>query len=315
MPLRSSTLPDREVLICKRLRQLRLDLKWGMPDFAEAVGIPRDRLASYEYARAPVRYTLARAVCERFNVNASWLATGVGSRFPYTHLPELAKLQLGEKTLFSEVYDSLLADVHLDLYPDPDAKSSSSGCRVPPTAEGRVAACRFIGDHVWDWFARTPDDKVNDLLDQLVAEGEQIVRSFGSGASEQMMGMMEAARIRSLEVLSSNRIFLEAVSNAKIHLDALDAVVLNRGMSKQKGSIWEKVRARLVAVTQTPTSKAQLAKRLGVTAGAVSQWRTGASRPDAENTLRLLDWIISAESGDHSDSKDTCPKPPTRSRE
>jgi transcriptional regulator with XRE-family HTH domain len=58
---------------------------------------------------------------------------------------------------------------------------------------------------------------------------------------------------------------------------------------------WEDLRIRLVSATQSRAAKKHLATGLGVTLAAISQWRSGASAPTADKTLRLLRWVEQSE--------------------
>lgn len=54
---------------------------------------------------------------------------------------------------------------------------------------------------------------------------------------------------------------------------------------------WEELRTILVARTDSAEAKADLARYLGVSLAAVSQWRSGASAPTADNALKILAWV------------------------
>jgi transcriptional regulator with XRE-family HTH domain len=54
---------------------------------------------------------------------------------------------------------------------------------------------------------------------------------------------------------------------------------------------WDDLRQILVFETQSREAKLALARRLGVSLSAVSQWRSGASAPTADNALQILRWI------------------------
>ena len=62
----NSSLPLREREICARLREARIGLRLTQEEFANQVGIERERLASYEDARAPLRTELALRICQQF---------------------------------------------------------------------------------------------------------------------------------------------------------------------------------------------------------------------------------------------------------
>ncbi len=74
---------DEEVRICGRLRQVREQSQKRQAEFARELGISRVRLASYEYAKAPVRYEIGKQICYRLNINQRWLATGRLPLQPY----------------------------------------------------------------------------------------------------------------------------------------------------------------------------------------------------------------------------------------
>jgi len=103
-----SKLPKREEEICVRLREIRNGMKWKQSDFALEFGITRERLASYEYARAPLRYDFGSKVCARFGVSQRWLATGKKPQSPNFKISQALEKAIPARKLFSEVYDSLL---------------------------------------------------------------------------------------------------------------------------------------------------------------------------------------------------------------
>jgi len=71
-----SKLTDRQKQICRRLRQVRERLGLTQEKVAAQVGITRERLLIYEYARAPLRFDLALRFCRQLVISEEWLATG-----------------------------------------------------------------------------------------------------------------------------------------------------------------------------------------------------------------------------------------------
>lgn len=69
-------LDKRRGEVAARLRQAREFLRLTQIDFASQVSISRERLASYEDGRAPLRMDIALRVCRQFFVSEFWLATG-----------------------------------------------------------------------------------------------------------------------------------------------------------------------------------------------------------------------------------------------
>jgi transcriptional regulator with XRE-family HTH domain len=80
MPRRSSMLgsklPPRELKICQRVREAREIASVTQGGLAEMVGIPRDRLSTYEKGRAPLKCDLALRICRQLIISEEWLATG-----------------------------------------------------------------------------------------------------------------------------------------------------------------------------------------------------------------------------------------------
>lgn len=105
-----SKLPKREEEICLRVREVREQMKWKQRDFARELGIERGRLASYEYARAPIRYGLGSALCRKFKICQRWLATGNAPRSPYLEVDDVVFDAPPKSLLFSEVYDALYSE-------------------------------------------------------------------------------------------------------------------------------------------------------------------------------------------------------------
>ncbi|HLX70763.1 MAG TPA: helix-turn-helix transcriptional regulator, partial [Verrucomicrobiae bacterium] len=107
-----SFLPQCEIDICHRFRQVRIEQGLDQRELAERLEISRSRIASYEYAKAPLRYGIANKFCTLFHVNQRWLATGELPPLPYFPIAEALATKIDDRALFSGVFHNLL-DVHL----------------------------------------------------------------------------------------------------------------------------------------------------------------------------------------------------------
>ena len=128
----TSKLPDKEIAICQRIREVRLRLKWDQPAFAKELGISRVRLGSYEYARAPVRYWLAKRLCQRFNINQRWLAKGLRPRTPYIEVSPELEAKFSARTLISYAYEQFLktgVEEQLTIF------ANNAGCKIEDLEE------------------------------------------------------------------------------------------------------------------------------------------------------------------------------------
>jgi len=104
----SSPLPEQEKNICVRLREVRIGLEMNQKEFSERLGISILRLKSYEYARAPIRYEVARALIREFKINQRWLATGEPPTQPPFILPSVIDEAIPGRTLYSIAYERAL---------------------------------------------------------------------------------------------------------------------------------------------------------------------------------------------------------------
>ena len=118
MPKKGKTvlvnLPDREVEICERFREIRKFKQWTQIEYAKELGITRDRVASYEYARAPVKYSVGMMACVLSDFSPRWLAEGTRPPFGCIYSSDGPEDGVGDNQLFSQVYDKYLKEIYLD---------------------------------------------------------------------------------------------------------------------------------------------------------------------------------------------------------
>lgn len=102
---------DDERKICARVKLVREHFKWPQPAFASEMGITVNVLASIEYGRTPLRYSVANSICGRFNVNQRWLAEGRKPKWFAVAINPEAELNLPPHALFSEAYKMLKEEI------------------------------------------------------------------------------------------------------------------------------------------------------------------------------------------------------------
>src|SRR5271155_5660177 len=104
MPKKSGLVTPREIQIGQRVKRFRDQINWPQPAFAAELGISRDKLASIEYGRTPLRYPIGYRLCFIFDVNHQWLATGKGEIKAATAALELPPPErVRKRALWSEV--------------------------------------------------------------------------------------------------------------------------------------------------------------------------------------------------------------------
>jgi len=106
MPKISGLVTAREKEIARRVQQAREHINWPQPAFATEMDISRDRLASVEYARTPLRFMDGYRLCMVFDINPEWLANGTGEMRSALVTPNLPSPEgFPAKSMFSQVYD------------------------------------------------------------------------------------------------------------------------------------------------------------------------------------------------------------------
>jgi hypothetical protein len=106
MPKKSGLVTQREAEVGRRMQQVREHINWPQPAFAAELDISRDRLASVEYARTPLRYSDGYRMCVVFDISPAWLADGVGEMKSTQITPDLPLPEgFPEKVMFTQVYD------------------------------------------------------------------------------------------------------------------------------------------------------------------------------------------------------------------
>ena len=68
----------------ERIKLLRIDQKMTQEQFADALSIKRNTVASYEIGKTGVSDRVLDLICIKFNVNRRWLLTGEGEMYNAT---------------------------------------------------------------------------------------------------------------------------------------------------------------------------------------------------------------------------------------
>ena len=90
----------------ERIKELRKKLKLTQQEFADALSIKRNTVATYEMGRNEPIDAVIALICKTFSVNEEWLRTGVGDMF----------LELPEEDEEAAYVSELLEDSDNDLY-------------------------------------------------------------------------------------------------------------------------------------------------------------------------------------------------------
>jgi DNA-binding transcriptional regulator YiaG len=278
----TSKLPQRELEICARVREVREGEQMSMPVFAKALGITRQRLGSYEYGRAPLRYSLGKRIGELFDINQRWLATGQPPKRYYIDPHTILEGGIPSRALFSEGYDYIkpyiehyLAKVCKALgVPLESVDTASAGYAVPPEGMPLDKGLQFLLSSLVGLDLRwLPDELRYDYFKRIAVES----RKFMAESEERIAELKRQERLAQSVAKETGKKVLHDVSTI--------------GNTPDMKSKMQTLRERLKRATKERGSKAELARHLGVALPKVSAWLAGSIDPNGETTLRLVEWV------------------------
>lgn len=72
-----------------RIKLLRKNLKMNQTEFGAAIGATQKMITTYETGAVVPDKSIRMLICEKFNVNPTWLETGEGKPYKEGLIPEL----------------------------------------------------------------------------------------------------------------------------------------------------------------------------------------------------------------------------------
>ena len=177
MSVTNSKMNVREREIGARLKAFRDGIKYSQASFAEIIGLTRDQLASVEYGRTPLKYSVAWKLRFAFGLSLDWLQGGDLSPDDLTEdrqLPHPDSARAGKNALLTDIFRTL-------------EEATSQAPRVARKRKVRVAAAEVA--HRWlmvlalrnqldQWIASVPDGYTQDFADKLGACAGEYLKSL-----------------------------------------------------------------------------------------------------------------------------------------
>jgi len=301
-------LPEREVQIAARLKEAREFLRLSQKEFAEGVGIRRERLASYEDARVPLRWEIALRLCRRFFISEEWLATGLphyDREGGHPTAPFPAELDFGKQVrfgvaratqmlsvrpivqtlkpgmLFSEAFDRHLAKEFEKLLMCAYAGPSLVVLQTDSPEYLQYA----LGCMAGYWIAMLDDAVRQRFLQDVLGAGAILFTELRGIGADEPAYEGELANIIERQLQSWDK------NNA---IKILTESYTSRNVSGVKSPM-KILLGRVSLATKARGKKAALAKFLKLPPPRVSEWLHGAGEPSGEIALRLLEWVTAEE--------------------
>ncbi|HEX3719946.1 MAG TPA: helix-turn-helix transcriptional regulator [Verrucomicrobiae bacterium] len=308
--------PKRERDIARRLKEARTLLRFSQQEFAQGAGIGRERIASYEDARVPLRWEIALRLCRRFFISEFWLASGntdffnMGEKFvskaknkwgdePFSFGRPRLTASLILRPIVHALKPGMLFSEAFDLHLREEFKSAiASGIGGPGPVgsfieSDSVEYIQFgLSCFIQFWSEKLPEDaRRRFLFDSLTAMGilsEELGCVFdddtgprleGLSRLENFMKHYQQAGMGSEEIAEKQLPNLTAKSN----VSSMDSPLVD-------------LLARLERLTRRHGKKANVARYVGVAGPRISEWLNGTHEPGGDVTLRLLVWVQAEES-------------------
>lgn len=268
----------------------------SMTEIARSIGITKNRWATHEYARAPLKYWIGWQVCRKFHISQIWLATGSG--LVRARVPEAVEnLNLhGKNALFTEVYDAwfdgLLARSYALFSNDPksalfaftDSGEVVMGDKpISATSHELETVTEFIVEMVKSQLGLLPSTLRGAYASALVESSTSFIKSHSSRIQKFLMRSIQ----NKSELVTSTEAKKLDIDNPGNYTD----------VTSMK-NLWQPWQKRLAQLCKKEGVRAQIARELDVSRQAASNWVAGTSEPTANYALRLIEWIKSEEAKD-----------------
>jgi transcriptional regulator with XRE-family HTH domain len=319
-------LPEREKQICARLREMRERLGKTQEKLSAEVGITRQRLASYEEGRAPLRCDLALRICRQFIISEEWLATG---RHDACHA-ECPKHGIKLGPGMEEMDEKIFFRQCVDLLSEPAALHISLGTLFGEAYDKVLAPeyARLVQTSFYlPLIALSDSDNTELVCNILDAINERFILLLGNEAVRRGQKRSSAWRVYARCLLESADLVLRKMMRFRIPperlsdldwlrhcvtdpdaiipfledrraADLADAAKIDLTESSEFRKVAGDMKLTLKSIlddvrrlTEPAGMKAKLAVALDVPQARVSEWLSGKHEPSGEMTLRIYNWV------------------------
>jgi len=299
------------------VREMRICLGLSQQEFSQQVGIKRERLASYEDARAPLKTLLALQMCNQFIVSERWLASGTGyfgerkseivpfsqpmARMCMNLVEGMEASNIKPNKLFSGAYDEILESRYLALW-----DKNGLFPRIKFSVSDDIGRLRNILQFVTtSWIGIGCDEEKKRLLHGIIRAGcllaDEVAKAPVKSSPTAFELLLDEAEKREVERWEEDIARL-AAEHPELS-DVLGIIPAEKGLTKitYNGNIsivtprLPTLLKRLNEATRARGTKTALAKFMGVPLPKISQWLSGTYEPGGETTLRLLHWVEQQE--------------------
>jgi transcriptional regulator with XRE-family HTH domain len=281
----------REREIGARLKAFRDGIKYSQASFAEIIGLTRDQLASVEYGRTPLKYSVAWQIRLAFGLSLDWLWGGDMSPDDLTEdlsLPHPDSARTGK--------NALLTDIFKEIHQLPSDESYAAKKRKVRVEAAELAhrwlMILALRNQLDVWIASIPEGYAQDFAEQLNRFADDYLKSLPLDPPELIQTRLDGLLWEKMRAdIARKTPNVQALPNKSKNNRAVNKEVKTLAIEKAPQPALPRLLERLNRATEARGSKAELADWLGVHRQMVTDWLTGKQKPGGEITLQLLRWV------------------------
>lgn len=283
---------EAEAEIGARVKDFRERIGWPQAGFAYEIGITRDKLASIEYGRTPLRYGVALVLCQKFNISRLWLAKGEGAVQQNWELDAETERRIPHRMLFSQAF------VHIiDPEIPPEVRQWLMVWDKPGHVKLVLPPVDIPVGLQNEWYVLRAFKEASSVLheskrpqfcdDVLGAVGRLYLKNGGSPEA-----IRRRMAIRGVSDSVDNLMSI-AKGDEEADLTQAEVCIKGIGVNAQLPSLLEKIKG----ATAEPGKKTALARFLSKVLGrnvpleSVSRWLSGEREPGGEIVLQMQAWL------------------------
>lgn len=285
MPKNSGLINENEREIGARLKLFRKSKHWSQSSLAQIADISRDKLASIECGRTPLRYGVGGRICLILGINQQWLAEGKEPREYYISIKPWLERQIPRRLLFSVAYHRFLKNLineHFEEIATTHELKNDELTELHDTIRPNIGS---VGQPEVLIYSAKFIKRVTSILPPHLMEPFFKVLNLASAD-------FQAKYQSEIDKWSKGTSLSQANDEKKSASQCLTYGTELRTNADVKFTMaW--LRRRLSSLTAERGMKRELASVLGVPHTRVSEWLSGKSEPTGQTTLRLLQWVLS----------------------
>lgn len=277
---------EREIGI--RLKGFREGIKHSQSSFAELIGLTRDQLASVEYGRTPLKYSIAWKIRQSFGLSIDWLWGGDTAPDDLSEdreLPHPESHGIDKTALLTDVLKDFykLSDDH--LAPENPSRKVRR-IQIDPQELSHRWFCGMVLHHDVDfWIASIPDGYTADFRDKIRQLAVTYLKALPQDSRDLVNARFDALLWEKMRADVAKK-KPDGKGWGKIELTHTETAPISGDVQAQLPELLDRVKK----ATSATGKKTELAGVLKAPLASVSRWLSGEREPGGEIALKMDAW-------------------------